>query len=105
MKFLDTHGVTTLWNKIKSSFLSLNGGTINGDLTLSGTTDEQRTFTVHSDNANDTTSHVLVTCNTIEIMDEGDINIELDGANQSIKVNGEEYAEALAENEINEILV
>lgn len=38
-------------------------------------------------------------------MDEGDINIELDGANQSIKVNGEEYAEALAENEINEILV
>lgn len=28
MKFLDGNGVTTLWNKIKSSFLSLNGGGI-----------------------------------------------------------------------------
>ena len=26
MKFLDAHGVTTLWNKIKASFLPLNGG-------------------------------------------------------------------------------
>ena len=28
MKFLDGNGVTTLWNKIKSSFLSLEGGVI-----------------------------------------------------------------------------
>lgn len=34
MKFLDSNGVVTLWNKIKNSFVPLVGG---GTLTLSGT--------------------------------------------------------------------
>lgn len=31
-QFLDTTGLQTLWNKIKSSFLSLSGGTVNGTI-------------------------------------------------------------------------
>ena len=31
-QFLDTTGLRTLWNKIKSSFLSLSGGTVNGTI-------------------------------------------------------------------------
>jgi len=36
MKFLDNSGVTTLWNKIKGAFLSLNGGTVNDTFEISG---------------------------------------------------------------------
>lgn len=35
MKFLDAHGVTTLWNKMKASFLPLNGG---GSITVGDST-------------------------------------------------------------------
>ena len=33
-KYLDSTGVSTLWSKIKGSFLSLGGGTVNGDVTI-----------------------------------------------------------------------
>lgn len=40
MKFLDSNGLTYFWNKIKTfisdNYLSLNGGTINGDVNISG---------------------------------------------------------------------
>lgn len=40
MKFLDSNGLTYFWNKIKTfignNYLSLTGGTINGDVNISG---------------------------------------------------------------------
>ena len=40
MKFLDSNGLTYFWNKIKTwagnNYLSLKGGTINGDVNISG---------------------------------------------------------------------
>lgn len=40
MKFLDSTGISTLWSKIKSSFLSLSGGTMNNnaEVTIPGLT-------------------------------------------------------------------
>lgn len=34
MQYLNTDGVKSLWAKIKGAFLSINGGTLNGDLNL-----------------------------------------------------------------------
>lgn len=102
MKFLDIDGLTTLWNKIKSSFLSLEGG---------GTIDT-RDSSVNIMNSLTPGDSISLDGRYITIYD-GDNKIQfgtdksyiVDEVQDYIQVNGQAYADALTTEELNEVLV
>ena len=119
MKFIDSTGLGILWNKIKSSFLSLEGGgtikfsDIDASIALTKRNNKPniRLNIPYDENDCDVFSVDFINDNVVLNVgiEEGGLNcIRLDSSKTTqdcIKINTEPYATNIPDNELNEILI
>ena len=116
MKFLDSTGLSVLWNKIKSTFLPLSGGTMTGDI-VRKTPNNTTLYSIGTNgnvNANEGTGWIVCT-NAISnrktqiqggliTISGGDSRVEI--YSDIIRLNGVSIIdEAITTEELNEVLV